>query len=184
MPKYSSSAHPSRPAVPLCGVAYLHRPSELPPSEKTGATACHEDTHSLKQCKNSFINASSCLNPDPGQLGDDNDAYRRWQARMIRYRREDKTSRSNNQKNQETIAAAAVTRVVNTRAKASKIITTTATRHTEQGNQQSGSGRHGGVPPSTASSAVAPASGIRHGASHNPGGNPNACQPSVLRTGN
>ena len=28
-----------------------------------------------------FINASGCLNPELGQLGDD-DAYRRWQARM------------------------------------------------------------------------------------------------------
>ena len=124
------------------------------------------------------------MNPDLGQLGNDGDPYRRWQARMIRYRREDKTSRSNNQKNQETIAAAAVTRVVNTRAKASKIITTTATTHTEYGNQQSESGHHGGVSPSHAPSAVAPASGIRYGASHNPGGNPNERQPGTFRTGN
>ena len=166
MPKYSSSAHPSRPAVPLCGVAYLHRPSELPPSEKTGATACHEDTHSLKQCKNSFINASSCLNPDPGQLGDDNDAYRRWQARMIRYRREDKPSRSNNQKNQKNNRRHRGHSCGQHQSQGQQ--NSHNDGYTQQGNQQSGSGHLGGGPPSPASSAVAPASGIRYGASRNP----------------
>ena len=56
--------------------------------------------------------------------------------------------------------------------------------HAENGNQQSGSGHHDGVPPSPASSAVAPSAGIRYGASHNPGGNPNARQPGTFRTVN
>ena len=43
----------------------------------------HSDTHPLKQCRHPFINASGCLNPDPGQLGDDGEAYCRWQARII-----------------------------------------------------------------------------------------------------
>ena len=55
----------------------------------------HEDSHSLRQCWHPFINASGCLNPDLGQLGDDGEAYRRWQTRMNRYRREDKSSCSN-----------------------------------------------------------------------------------------
>ena len=43
---------------------------------------CHEDNHSFKHCRHRLINASSCLNPEPGQLGDD-DAYRRWQSRIV-----------------------------------------------------------------------------------------------------
>ena len=62
---------------------------------------CHEDTHSLQQCRHLFINASGCLNPDLGQPGDNREAYRRWQARMLRFRREDKPSRSSNQKKQK-----------------------------------------------------------------------------------
>ena len=58
---------------------------------------CHEDNHSFKHCRHSFINASGCLNPELGQLGDD-DAYRRWQVRMICYRREGKPPRPNNHK--------------------------------------------------------------------------------------
>ena len=37
---------------------------------------CHEDNHSFKHCKHPFITASGCLNPELGQLGDD-DAHRR-----------------------------------------------------------------------------------------------------------
>ena len=58
---------------------------------------CHEDNHSFKHRRHPFINASGCLNPELGQLGDD-DAYRRWQARMVCYRREGKSSRPNNHK--------------------------------------------------------------------------------------
>ena len=59
---------------------------------------CHEDTHSLKQCRHPFVNASGGLNPDLGELGE---ACRCWQTCMIRYHREDKPSRSNNQKKQK-----------------------------------------------------------------------------------
>ena len=54
----------------------------------------HEDTYSLKQCRHPVIHARGCLSPDLGQLGDGGEAYRRWQVRMIRYRREDKPPRS------------------------------------------------------------------------------------------
>ena len=37
---------------------------------------CHEDNHSFKHCRHPFITASGCLNPELGQLGDD-DAHRR-----------------------------------------------------------------------------------------------------------
>ena len=56
---------------------------------------CHEDTHSFRNCRHPFINASGCLNPELGQLGDD-DAYRRWQARMTSYRRDGKSYRAHN----------------------------------------------------------------------------------------
>ena len=59
---------------------------------------CHEDTHSFRNCKHPFINASSCLNPELGQLGDD-DCYRRWQAFMTSYRRDGKSYRAHSKKN-------------------------------------------------------------------------------------
>ena len=59
---------------------------------------CHEDTHSFRNCRHPFINASGCLNPELGQLGND-DASRRWQARMTSYRRYGKSSRARNKKN-------------------------------------------------------------------------------------
>ena len=37
-----------------------------------------EDTQSFRNCRHPFINVTGCLNPELGQLGDD-DAYRRWQ---------------------------------------------------------------------------------------------------------
>ena len=52
---------------------------------------CHEDNHSFKDCRHPFINASGCLNPELVQLGDD-DAYRRWRARMVCYRRDGKSA--------------------------------------------------------------------------------------------
>lgn len=55
------------------------------------------DLHSLNRCRHPFINASGYWNPDHGQLGDDGEAYRRWQARIVRYRRDGKRSKSNNQ---------------------------------------------------------------------------------------
>ena len=64
------------------------------PRENRGhCLSCHEDTHSVRSCRLPFINASGCLNPELGQLGDD-DAYRRWQARMTSYRRDGENSRS------------------------------------------------------------------------------------------
>ena len=53
---------------------------------------CREDTHSFRHFRHPFINASGCLNPELGQFGDD-DAYRRWQARMTSYRRGGQSSR-------------------------------------------------------------------------------------------
>ena len=59
---------------------------------------CHEDINSFKHCRHPFITASGCLNPELGQLGDD-DAQRCWQARMVCYRRDDKSYHPNNKKN-------------------------------------------------------------------------------------
>ena len=59
---------------------------------------CHEDTHSLRNCRHPLFNASGCLNPELGQLGDD-DAYRRWQARVTSYHRDGKSSRADSKKN-------------------------------------------------------------------------------------
>ena len=45
----------------------------------------HEDTHSFRNCRHPFVNASAHLNPELGQLDNDDD-YRSWQARMYSYR--------------------------------------------------------------------------------------------------
>ena len=130
---------------------------------------CHEDTHSFRNCRHPFINASGCLNPELGQF-DNDDAYRRWQARMTSYR--GGNSRSHQNKNRRN-------RSVYTRG-----------YHKDQGqvnshsDNQYTSGHHGGVPPSPASSAPAVAPGMRLGADHTPSGNPNARQPGTFRTGN
>ena len=137
---------------------------------------CHEDTHSFRNCRHPFINASGCLNPELGQLGDD-DAYRRWQARMTSYRRDGTSSRAYTTKNRRDRSGQ------------------TRGFHQDQdqvnsysgnpGNQYTpGSDYHGGVPPSPASSTPAVAPGMRLGAGHNPSGNPNARQSGTFRTGN
>ena len=59
---------------------------------------CHEDTHSFRNCRHPFFNASDCLNPELGQLGDD-DVFQRWQARMVSYRRDGRSCRSQNYNN-------------------------------------------------------------------------------------
>ena len=113
-----------------------------------------DSTHSFQNCRHPFINASGCLNPELGQL-DNDDAYRRWQARITSYRRD--KSRSHPNKNRRN-------RSVHTRG-----------YHQDQGqvNNSSGdpgntyaSGHHGGVPPSPTSSAPAVAPGMRLGAGH------------------
>ena len=50
---------------------------------------------SLGLCRQPFTNASGCLNSDLGQVSDDGEAYRHWQTQMNRYRRQDKSKRSN-----------------------------------------------------------------------------------------
>ena len=47
---------------------------------------CHGTDHSLKFCSLPFANRSGCLNPQLGTLGDNGDAYRRWQQRMRSHR--------------------------------------------------------------------------------------------------
>ena len=114
---------------------------------------CHEDTHSFRNCGHPFINASGCLNPELGQLGDD-DAYRRWQARVTSYHRDGKSSRADSKKNRRNRSGQ------------------TRGYHQDQGQVNSLSGNpgnpytsdyHGGVPPSPASSAPVAAPGMRQG---------------------
>ena len=133
---------------------------------------CHEDTHSFPNCRHPFINASGCLDFEVGQLGDD-DAYRRWQARMTSYRRDGTSSSAHTKKNRRKRSGQ------------------TRGFHQDQDQVNSHSGNlgnqytsdyHGGVPPLPASSAPAGAPGIRLGAGHNPSRNRNARQPGTLRT--
>ena len=145
---------------------------------------CYEDSHSLRQCSQQFITVSGCLNPDLGQLVDDGEAYRRWEARMNRHRREDKSSRSNKRSYKQNRRRRGNSRGQHQSQGQASTQNDGFYTLADNGNQQSGSGHHGGVPPSPASSAVAPSRGIRYGASHNPGGNPNARQPGTFGTGN
>ena len=82
-----------KPATLLSGAPFSRPPHAAALRENRGhCLNCHEDTHSFRNCRHPFINASGCLNPELGQLGDDN-AYRRWQARMTTYRRDGTSSR-------------------------------------------------------------------------------------------
>ena len=65
--------------------------SEKMLQQKTSSLDCHETSHSFKQRSHPFINTSGCINSELGQLGDNGAAYRRWQERMLRYRRGSKT---------------------------------------------------------------------------------------------
>ena len=142
---------------------------------------CHEDAHSLRQCRQSFINASGCLNQDLGQLGDGGGAYRRQQQRMNRYRREEKSSRSNKKPHKQNRSHRGDPRGQHQGHDQAFTHNDGFNTHAENGNQQSGPGHHGGVRPSPASSSVAPSPGVRYGASHNPGGTSNV-RPSALET--
>ena len=114
------------------------------------------------------------MNPELSQLGDDV-AQRRRQARMTNSRRDGKSSTAHTKKHRRNRSGQ--TRVY----------------HQDQDQVDSHSGNpgnpytsenHGGSPPSIASSAPVAAPGMRLGADHNPSGNPNARQPSTLRTRN
>ena len=120
---------------------------------------CPEDTRSFRNNRHPIINARGCLNPELSQLGDD-DAYRRWQARMTSYRRDGKSSRTHNHKKTSRHRPGQSRRY-----------------HQEQGqvnshNSNSGnpytSGHHGGVAPSPTSPAPVYAPGMRLGDAHNP----------------
>ena len=121
------------------------------------------------------LNASGCLNPElVGQLGDD-DAYRRWQARIICCRRDGKSSRPNNHKNNR--------RHHSDQSRGCHQDQGQMNCHNDISNTYT-SDHHGGIPPSPASSAPASVPGMRSGGAHNRGGNPNARQPGTFRTGN
>ena len=134
---------------------------------------CHDNTHSFRNCRHPFNNASSCWNPELGQLGE-GDAYKRCQARMNRYRRDGKSSRAQNQKKNRSNRSGQSRRYQRDQGQVNS--------HSGNPGNSYTSGHHGGVPPSLASSAPAAAPGMRLGAAHNPSGNPNARQPGTFRT--
>ena len=133
---------------------------------------CHEDNHSFKHYRHTFNNASGFLNPELGQLGDD-DAYRRWQERMVCYRQDGKSSRPNKTKK--------IRRHHSGQSRGYHQDQGQANCHNDNTYK---SDHHGGIPPSPASSAPAPAPGMRFGAAHNLGGNPDARQPGTFRSDN
>ena len=49
---------------------------------------CHETSHSFKQCTRPITKNSGYINSEFGQLGDNGEAYHRWQERMLRYHRQ------------------------------------------------------------------------------------------------
>ena len=83
---------PFRPMALLYGAASSRRPHARQPFviSKDTALIFHETSYSFKKCSHPFINASGCINPELGQLGDNGAAYRRWQERMLPYRRGNK----------------------------------------------------------------------------------------------
>ena len=144
MPKYNH-VHTAR------GVGFAEQPPHLPHQVQVTTHKYIRTTHSFRNCRHPFINASGCLNPELGQRGDD-DAYRRWQALPTSDRRGGKSSRAHTKRNRRIPSGQ------------------TRGDHQDQGrvNSHSGhpgdpyaSGQHGGVPPSSASSAPAAAHGMR-----------------------
>ena len=133
---------------------------------------CHEDNHSFTHCRHPFIAASGCLNHEIGQLGDD-DAHRRWQARMVCYHRGGKSSRPNNHtKNRRHLSG---------QSRGYHQVQGQVNCHDDNTYT---SDHHGGIPRSPTPSAPAPAPQMRFGAAHNPGENTHARQPGTFRTGN
>ena len=120
---------------------------------------CHEDTHSLRQCRQPFVNASACLKPDLEQLGDDGEGYRRWHARMNRYRPVDKSSRSNKNSHKNNRRRRGNSRGQHQSQGQASTQNNGFNTHVEDGNHQFGSGHHGDVSPSPVSFAVAPSFG-------------------------
>jgi len=142
---------------------------------------CHEDKHSLRQCRHPFLNLSGILNPDLGTLGDDGEAFRRWQERMIRHRREN-NSRPNKYNQKKHRRRPGPSRGQHHGQGQQHRQGDGYNTHAARGHQQSHPGHHGGST-APASSAPAPVSGVRYGASHTSGGNPNGRQPGTFRTG-
>ena len=175
MKRFSPLVPRSRPTTLLSGAAFSRPPPVPLPSEKTGGHClnCHEDTHSFRKCRHPFINASGCLNPELGQLCDD-DAYRRWQALMTSYRSDGKSSRADNHKKYRR------NRLGQSRGYHQNRVQVNS--HSGNSGNPHMSGHHGGVPPSPASSVSAATPGMRLGAAHHPSGNPNARQPGTFRT--
>ena len=143
----------------------------------------HEDSHSLTQCRHPFRNLSGILKPDLGTLGDDGEAFLRSQERMIRHRREN-NSRSNKHNQTKRRRRSGHSRGQHHGQGLQNRQGGDYDTHAERGHQQSNSNHHGGGSTSRASSTPAPASGVRYGASHDPGGNPNGRQPGIFRAGN
>ena len=48
---------------------------------------CGGRDHSMKTCRNHFINTTGVLNPGLGELNDGGHAFQQWQQRMLSYRR-------------------------------------------------------------------------------------------------
>ena len=70
---------------------------------------CHGTDHSFKGCPQPFINCSGCLNPHLGQLGDDGEAYRRWQQCMRSHERRDTRSSSSSDRRRNSSRAMTTT---------------------------------------------------------------------------
>ena len=167
MPKYNH-VHTAR------GVGFAEQPPHLPHQVQVTTHKYIRTTHSFRNCRHPFINASGCLNPELGQRGDD-DAYRRWQARMTSYRRDGTSSRAHTKKNRRNRSG---------QTRGFYQDQDQVNSHSGNPGNQYTTEYHGGVPPSPVSSAPAVAPGVRLGAGHNPNGNPNARQPRTFRTGN
>ena len=145
---------------------------------------CHEDSHSLRQCRPPFQYLSGILNPDLGTLGDDGAAFRRWQERMTRHRREN-TSRPNKHNHKTNRRHPGHPRGKhNGQGQQQNRLGDGYNTQAERGPQQSNSGYHGGGLTAPVSYTPAPTSGVRYGASLNSDRNPNGRQPVTFPAGN
>ena len=157
---------------------------------------CHGIDHSFRNCAEPFINASGCINPQLGQLGDNGETYRRWQRRMLSYRRPNHVGGENTRSSPYSHRRKGPSRrYENNRRNKSGYSNSHLSHHCAPQQFQHGNtgGTRGGgpatnsltifqpqqgVPPAPSSGTHAP--GMRYGS--NPNTNPNGRQPGTFRS--
>ena len=158
MRRFLPFAHRLGPTNLLSGAPFSYPPPAPLTSQQIGDIASIATKARTLSETADTPNASGSLNPELGQLGDDDD-YRRWQARTASYHRESTSSRAHTNKNRRNRSG---------QTRGFHQDQDEVNSHSGNPGNQYASDYHGGVPPSPAASAPAVPPGMRLGAGHNP----------------